>query len=72
MSRSAPQNERELGVRVGGEYRELPGLQLTVAQASRLWSVDRAAIEQVLNRLVAAAVLRRAGPFYVRADSGRL
>jgi hypothetical protein len=27
--------------RVRGEYREMPGLQLTIAQACRLWQIDR-------------------------------
>ena len=59
-------------VRVYGEYAELPGLQLTVAQASRLWNVNLAVSAHVLDRLVDAAFLRRAGGSYVRADSGRV
>ena len=59
-------------VRVYGEYAELPGLQLTVAQASRLWNVNQAVSAHVLDRLVDAAFLRRAGGSYVRADSGRV
>ena len=37
---------------VGDEFREWPGLQLTVAQASRLWHTDRATIQRVLDELV--------------------
>ena len=59
-------------VRVYGEYAELPGLQLTVAQASRLWNVNLRVSAHVLDRLVDAAFLRRAGSSYVRADSGRV
>ena len=57
--------------RVYGEYIEMPGLQLTLAQASRLWNMKLSTSAQVLDRLVSASFLRRAGDRYVRADSGR-
>lgn len=41
-----------LVARVRGEYCEMPGLQLTVAQACRLWQVDVATCEMVLEQLV--------------------
>ena len=41
-----------LMARVRGEYREMPGMQLTIAQATRLWQLDRRACEAVLTRLV--------------------
>jgi hypothetical protein len=47
----------DLVVRVAGEFREMPGLRLTPAQAQRLWSVDRSTCEHVLNALVDAKVL---------------
>jgi len=59
-------------VRVYGEYLEMPGLQLTLAQASRLWNVQLAMSAEVLDCLVEASFLRRSGDRYVRADSGRL
>lgn len=69
-------DERELDinllVRVYGEYLEMPGLQLTLAQASRLWHMQPATSAHVLERLVDASFLRRAGDRYVRADSGRI
>ena len=58
--------------RVYGEYVEMPGLGLTIAQASRLWNVNLSLSAQVLDRLVDAAFLRRSGSCYVRADSGRV
>jgi len=64
--------DANLLLRVYGEYVEMPGLQLTVPQASRLWNVNLALSAQVLERLVAAAFLRRTGSCYVRADSGRV
>ena len=38
--------------RVQAEFLEMPGLQLTVAQASRLWHFDSALCTAVLARLV--------------------
>jgi hypothetical protein len=38
--------------RAMGEYREMPGLQLTEAQAARLWSLDAALCSRVLAALV--------------------
>jgi hypothetical protein len=43
--------------RVRGEYREMPGMRLTIEQAMRLWNVDRQACAKVFNSLVAAHVL---------------
>jgi hypothetical protein len=38
--------------RVRAEYLEMPGLQLTTAQAARLWALDAAVCREVLMRLV--------------------
>ena len=38
--------------RAQAEFLEMPGLQLTVAQASRLWHFDSALCSAVLSRLV--------------------
>ena len=46
-----------LVVRIRGEYREMPGLRLTFAQACRLWQVDAATCETVLHTLVADGFL---------------
>ena len=54
---------------VGDEFREWPGLQLTVAQASRLWHTDRATIQRVLDELVKEAVLWRHDAVYARRGS---
>jgi hypothetical protein len=45
--------------RIESEYREMPGLNLTLAQAQRLWGVDRATCVQVLTLLVTRRVLKR-------------
>lgn len=62
----------DLLARVYSEYVEMPGLQLTVRQASRLWNLNLSTSELVLERLVDAAFLRRDGDRYVRADCGRM
>ena len=43
--------------RVQGEYIEMPGLRLTTAQAQRLWGLDRAACDALLDALVDAKFL---------------
>ena len=45
--------------RVQGEYKEMPGLRLTMAQAQRLWGLDRAACDALLAALVDAKFLFR-------------
>ncbi len=41
-----------LVARVRGEYCEMPGLRLTLAQACRLWQMDASTCERVLEQLV--------------------
>ena len=43
--------------RVRGEFREMPGLRLTFAQACRLWQLDPTICEVVLERLTRDGVL---------------
>ena len=38
--------------RIAGEYREMPGLRLTAAQAQRLFHLDSQACSEVLRELV--------------------
>ena len=58
--------------RVQGEYIEMPGLRLTTAQAQRLWGLDRASCDSLLDALVEAKFLlkTRDGAF-VRSDHVR-
>lgn len=44
--------------RVRNEFMEMPGLQLTVRQAARLWGLEPLACEKVIETLVRAAFLR--------------
>jgi hypothetical protein len=45
--------------RIRGEYNEMPGLRLTIAQAQRLWGLDRAECDAVVCALVDAKFLIR-------------
>jgi hypothetical protein len=55
-------------VRIQGEFREMPGLCPTLAQAARLWSLDMRTAEALLADLVHRGVLRRVtGERYVTA-----
>ena len=49
----------ELLKRVQGEFREMPGLRLTDAQARRLWGLDAAPCDALLGTLVDAGFLFR-------------
>ncbi len=56
--------------RVREEFREMPGLRLTPAQATRLWGLEHDTCRQVIESLVAAAYLRwTATGAVIRAES---
>ena len=44
--------------RVLGEYREMPGLALTIEQARRLWGCDAVTCQRIADVLVERHVLR--------------
>ncbi len=50
--------DMNLITRVIGEYREMPGLALTLDQAQRLWGCDAATCRALVDRLVAHGVLK--------------
>ncbi len=61
----------ELLLRVAGEYREMPGLSLTVPQAERLWGLDASTCATLLTALIERRVLTRtASGAYVRRSAG--
>jgi hypothetical protein len=45
--------------RARGEYNEMPGLRLTIWQASKLWHLDHATCTDVLDALVKEGFLFR-------------
>ena len=57
--------------RIRGEYLEMPGLRLTMAQAQRLWGLDRGTCELLLDSLVSTRFLSqtRDGSFVRRSES---
>lgn len=60
---------QKLVQRVESEFREMPGLHLTPAQAARLWQLDSALCQQVIDSLVGRAFLRwTAAGAIVRAE----
>ena len=52
--------------RVRSEFIEMPGLQLRLDQAQRLWNLDRAICETILRSLVEAKFLGRVNGVYGR------
>lgn len=59
--------------RIRGEFLEMPGLCLTPGQARRLWNLDAASCDALLQALVAAEFLRRtsSGTFVLAASRAR-
>jgi DNA-binding IclR family transcriptional regulator len=45
--------------RMRAEFKEMPGLKITAAQATRLWQIDPNRSEELLNALVVDGLLRR-------------
>jgi len=48
----------ELVGRIRAEFLEMPGLRLTVRQASRLWVIDEGSCRRVIDALIGASFLR--------------
>lgn len=63
--------DRALCTRIIAEYLEMPGLNVTIPQACRLWNIDRPRCTQMLDSLLETGFLRRSGDCYLRADAGR-
>ena len=55
----AEQQSLDVLRRVKGEFIEMPGLRLTIAQAQRLWGLDRSVCDSLLGTLVDAKFLFR-------------
>ena len=55
---------------IEAEYREMPGLSITCAQAQRLWGLDNRTCKSALDTLVQRGILRRTRrESYVRAET---
>jgi DNA-binding IclR family transcriptional regulator len=66
MPQSTPERKPDdLTVRARAEFREMPGMCLTTAQAARLWQLSPARAEELLSELVRSGFLvRRDGQRY--------
>ena len=63
--------ERDLCTRIQAEFHEMPGLTLTLPQASRLFSIEPLRCERVLGALVLAGHLATNGKAFVSPRGGR-
>jgi hypothetical protein len=63
--------EQDLCARVHAEYREMPGLRLTLPQASRLFSLEPTRCERILGALVHAGHLATDGKAFASPVAGR-
>jgi hypothetical protein len=51
--------QHALTIRIRGEFSEMPGLKLTMAQACRLWHTDERAVQGALEALIAEGFVTR-------------
>ena len=64
-SPTTPELNTDLATRARAEFREMPGMCLTTAQAARLWQLSPDQAQQLLLELVQAGFLvRRDGQQY--------
>jgi len=61
----------DLGALMRAEYLEMPGLCLTLAQAAKLWNVDRDRCLAMLESLTREGFLYRSRDSYYRAGGCR-
>lgn len=64
-------DDQDLGIRITAEFREMPGLKITADQAARLFSLEPARCERILNVLVQRGLLWTDGREFARNDIGR-
>jgi hypothetical protein len=63
--------EHTLRDRIAGEFLEMPGMRITLAQAQRLWHVDVGTARRLLETLVSAGFLWESRSYYQRTTTGR-
>ena len=73
MKRESVRATEEVLCRIQGEFMEMPGLQLTEAQARRLWGLNAEVCSVVLHALIDARFLSQtaSGAFVRSESSGR-
>ena len=66
-----PASVRQAVARMEAEYREMPGLMLTIPQAQRLWGLERATCTIALATLLQRRFLKQAANgLYLRERPG--
>lgn len=63
--------EHDLCARIQAEFQEVPGLRLTLPQASRFFSIEPTRCERVLDALVRAGHLATDGNTFASSRGGR-
>ena len=67
----AGDDDFELRLRVLAEFHEMPGLRLTLTQASRLFNIEPARCGRILDMLVDGDRLAIDGTAFTTVDGGR-
>jgi hypothetical protein len=65
------ETDSNLETRIRAEFAEMPGLKLTLPQASRLFNVERLRCERILEELVTHGDLSSSGGSFKRFDGDR-
>lgn len=52
MTAASPATNTRIGSIICGEFNEMPGMRLTLAQVCRLWTLPRAEAERIVRSLV--------------------
>ena len=72
MKADSARTREEMLRRVQGEFLEMPGLQLTEAQARRLWGLNAEMCAVVLNALIEAKfLLQTPNGTFIRSERAR-
>ena len=64
-------DEVDLRSRIQAEFSEMPGLKLTLVQASRLFGIDSERCRRALDQLVQGGALYRRNGAFLRPGTGR-
>lgn len=70
-ARGPAQTDRDVLTRIRAEYREMPGMRLTLPQAARLFNLELVPCEQVLDALVMDGALWTNGREFLGSKAGR-
>ena len=71
MNRRWIEDDRRIQARVQAEYREMPGMSLTLGQAARLFDLDLTHCARVLDALVTDGALWTNGREFLGRNAGR-